>query len=243
MKYPQFGQIIQTMESAHYEYKKDYVKTKEFYSLRDHVAGMVYAQLSNQRPWKPIADHFVDIDAIFHNFDPEYLKNADPEELEAQIRAIRCGNRQIHRQMLSLRENIEMLERIQKENGSIDQYYRSTKKYDLVQNLSYGRYKLKQMGAALVSEYLKNTGIDLIKPDTHVLRILGRIGLTEHSPATVEEAFHICHEIAVEYGMRDAEVDSVLWQYGADRYFEFCTSTPQCEKCLVKDCKERKVKN
>ena len=94
------------------------------------------------------------------------------------------------------------------------------------------------MGAALVSEYLKNRGIDLIKPDTHVLRILGRLGLTDHSPATVEEAVEVCHEIAVEYGMRDAEVDSVLWQFGADGFFEMCTATPKCENCHVQNCTE-----
>lgn len=240
MKYPQFGHIINTMEAANYDYKKDWIVVKESYTMNEHIGGMIYAQLSNQRPWKPIAEHFADIDAIFHNFDPEYLKSADPAELEAKIRAIRCGNRQIHKQMLFLKDNIEMLERIEKENGSIDAYLRNTKREDLVQSLSYGKYKLKQMGVALISEYLKNKGVELVKPDVHVCRILGRLGFTEHSPATEDEAFEVCHEIAVEYGMRDAEVDSVLWQFGANNYFALCSIEPGCEKCFVKDCKERK---
>ncbi len=239
-KYPQFGQIIDTMKKENYDYKKDWVIVKDSYTMNEHIGGIVYAQLSNQRPWKPIAEHFKDIDAIFHGFDPEYLKTVEPTELEAEIRAIHCGNRQIHKQMLFLKENVETLERIGKENGSIDAYLRNTNSEDLVHSLSCGKYKLKQMGVALVSEYLKNKGVELVKPDVHVCRILGRLGFTEHSPATEEEAFDVCREIAAEYGMRVSEVDSVLWQFGAEGYFELCTSTPKCENCQVLNCSERK---
>ena len=40
---------------------------------------MVYALLSNQRPWKPIEDNFENINNIFYNFNPEYLQTVNPQ--------------------------------------------------------------------------------------------------------------------------------------------------------------------
>ena len=82
--------------------------------------------------------------------------------------------------------------------------------------------------------------MDIIKPDTHVKRILGRLGYTASNPATDEEAIRVCKEIAAEYGVRNVEVDAVLWQYCADKYFEFCTKDkPNCKECQAKNCKYR----
>ena len=82
------------------------------FPLTEHVRGMVYAMLSNNRPWKGIEENIEKIDAIFHDFDIDYLLTASPEELTRQLTAIQCGNRQIKRQMESLSENIQTLQRI-----------------------------------------------------------------------------------------------------------------------------------
>lgn len=58
--------------------------------------------------------------------------------------------------MQSLKDNIETLERIEKDfDGSVDNYYNNTDIKKLLKSLSGGKYKLKQMGVPLVSEYLK----------------------------------------------------------------------------------------
>ncbi len=244
-KFKEIEEIIKTMEYYNYKYINDSDSTRdkllrrqkgEEFSLQDHLGALVFAELSNQRPWEQIENNKQKIIEIFHYFDVDYLKKVNPEELIKAIKDIHCGNRQINKQMLTLKDNILTLERIEKENGSIDKYYNSIAKYELIKSLSCGKYKLKQMGMPLVSEYLKSMGVDIIKPDVHVCRILGRLGYTEHNPAKIEEAYNISEQIAKEFGKTNIEIDSILWQYGAKGYFEQCGENPKCKTCFVTDC-------
>ena len=250
-RYPEFQKLIDTMKARGFDYKKDYQTVidhvnqrarKEPFSLSEHVSGMVFSQLSNQRPWKPIQDNAETIIRIFHYFDADYILKMSTEQLNEivnDLKAIRCGNRQIVKQVAALQDNIRTLQRIAADYGSIDAYYNETPMDEVMQSLSAGngKYKLKQMGVPLVSEYLRNVGVDIIKPDTHVKRILGRLGYTASNPATDDEAFLVCEEIAAEYGMQNIEVDAVLWQYCANSYSPICTATPKCEECKAYPCK------
>ena len=254
MKYPAFQSLIDTMVSFGYDYEKEILgvenrrkalaltnNTTTLLGLSEHVRTMIYALLSNNRPWEPIAKNTANIDAIFSNYDIDSLKKADPGDLVDKIKSIRCGNRQITKQMNQLKHNIEVLEKIEQENGSIDNYYRNTTLVDVVKNLSLdnGRYKLKMMGIPLVCEYLKGIGVDVIKPDTLLCRILGRLGYAKKIPATAWEAIEICKEIGKEYNLSQPIVDTVLWQYCAKDKFEVCTATPKCCKCKVVNCPSR----
>ena len=98
------------------------------------------------------------------------------------------------------------------------------------------------MGVPLVSEYLKGVGMDVIKPDVHVCRILTRLGYSKSNKITDDEAFDICCAIAKEYSISNVEVDSILWQYCAKNYFEVCCDKPKCSKCKVSNCKSRQAK-
>ena len=254
-RFPEYQKLIDTMKARGFDYKKDYQividhinkrARKELYSLSEHVSGMVFSQLSNQRPWKPIQDNAETITRIFHNFNAEILLKMSPEQLNGIVnglKEIKCGNRQITKQVAALQDNIRTLQRIAADHGSIDAYYNETSIDEVRQSLSAGKYKLKQMGVPLVSEYLRNVGVDIIKPDTHVKRILGRLGYTKSNPATDDEAFRVCEEIAAEYGVRNVEVDAVLWQYCANSYSPICTSTPKCEECKAYPCKRCPNKN
>ena len=248
MKYIEFGEIIKTMQVNHYDYKKDSTinalndrKNGKVYSMPEHISTMVFALLSNQRPWKPIADNRENIKKLFHYFDIDYIKATDYQVFVDGLLALHCGNRQIRKQMQSLKDNIETLEQIAKDYGSVDNYYNNTNIKELLKSLSGGKYKLKQMGVPLVSEYLKGVGMDVIKPDVHVCRILTRLGYSKSNKITDDEAFDICCNIAKEYKMTNVEVDTILWQYCANNYFEICCDKPKCSKCLVKNCKSRQA--
>ena len=254
MKHPQFHQIIETMNQAGYDYAKDYERTLENYknrqsghlfTLSEHVQALVYAMLTNMQKWYRIKPKLKKIDALFHNYDIDYLKNdADLLDLYQQITApeIKCGNIGIKSQILALRDNIVTLERIAKDHGSIDEYYNKTPRDELINSLASGKgkYKLKWLGDALVPEYLKNVGVNVVKPDRHLCRLVTRWGYSSHDVATIQETMNICKEIAQEYGLTEIDVDSIMWQFCADDYFECCTDTPKCSQCLVKDCKYRK---
>ncbi len=216
-------------------------KTGETFNFEDHIAGMVYALLGNQRPWKQISDNYENIRIIFHDFNPDYLQNVDPSILVNKLREIKCGNRSIHSQMNALNYNIEQFKRITDIYGSMDKYVTSNEPLIIAKSLSDGEYKLKQMGIALTIEYLKNVGIDAFKPDLHIKRLFGkdRLGLSEKSLATENEILKITKQIKEETNMPIVEIDSIIWQFCASNYAEICGATPKCEKCLVRTkCKK-----
>lgn len=248
--YKEFGEIINTMKFNSYDYTENITttlnalnarKNGKNYSLSDHICSMVFALLSNQRPWKHIETNRANINNLFHNFDINYIKKTDYQNFVNGLLALHCGNRQIHKQMQSLKDNIETLERIEKDYGSVDNYYNNTNIKELLKSLSGGKYKLKQMGVPLVSEYLKGVGMDVIKPDVHVCRILTRLGYSKSNKITDDEAFDICCDIAKEYSISNVEVDSILWQYCAKNYFEVCCDKPKCSICGVTNCKSRQA--
>jgi hypothetical protein len=105
----EFGQVRASEECA---------QGKEF-GLREHIRGLVLSLLSNQRPWGPIAQNLRRINAIFFQFSPTEIKATDPSQFAHQLRAIRCGNRQIARQMSTLHDNIAVFETIISDTDSI----------------------------------------------------------------------------------------------------------------------------
>lgn len=245
--YIEFKEIVDTMEAQNYDWRKEIRdiervqekrKNKVDFSLTEHVKAMVYSMLSNNRPWDGIAKNSEKIDAIFQNFNIDYLLTASPEELEQKLKEIKCGNRQIKNQMLNLSGNIKTLQRIASDFGTIDNYYNTTATDTLIKSLSVSgqKYKLKYMGVPLVCEYLKGVGIDIIKPDQHVCRIIGRLGYSKHNPATIQEALDVCKAIADEYNLPQVVVDTVFWQYCAKDKFEICSDTPKCKYCGVQNC-------
>ena len=206
------------------------------FSFEDHIAGMVYALLSNQRPWKAISDNYELIKDIFHGFNPDYLQTIDPVLLVSKLREIKCGNRSIHSQMNALNYNIEQFKRIIKMYGSMDNYVTSDEPLTIARSLSAGEYKLRQMGIALTIEYLKNVGIDAFKPDLHIKRLFGkeRLCLSDKSLATEREILEIIKQLSLESSLPTVEIDSIIWQFCAANYAEICGAEPKCGNCLVK---------
>ena len=150
--YLEFKEIVDTMEAQNYDWRKEIRdiervqekrKNKVDFSLTEHVKAMVYSMLSNNRPWDGIAKNSEKIDAIFQNFNIDYLLTASPEELEQKLKEIKCGNRQIKNQMLNLSGNIKTLQRIASDFGTIDNYYNSTDVNTLIKSLSDSRKKYK----------------------------------------------------------------------------------------------------
>ena len=115
------------------------------FGLQDHVRGLLLSQLSNQRPWKPIAQNLDHIRSIFFDYDPDRLQDADPRVLANAICSIRCGNRAILKQMNALSANVAALKRIEKDFGSLDRFVTSSDDPVEIATLisGSGQYKLK----------------------------------------------------------------------------------------------------
>lgn len=213
---------------------------------------MVYSMLSSGISWERVESgidittgKIIPIDEVFHQYDPEYILQCSPEQISDEIKEIHCASQCTLKQMHALiNTNIPKLIKLEKEYGSIDDFYsnivnddNSKKTLVLVLSDKHSIYKFEQMGEALVAEYLKNVGYDIAKPDRHIRRILGSeiLGCSKCKTVPVYEAFDIVAEIAQKMNRPVAEVDYILWSYCAKGYGEICTkNNPKCDKCVAK---------
>ena len=211
-------------------------KLGRVFTLREHVRGLLLAQLSNNRPWGPIAENRDQIDKVFMNYDPESLKHADPDRLASQIKDLRCGNRGIGKQMEGLCRNIGTFERI----GDIDRFIQSDKPEVIASHFASGKYKLVQIGFPLAMEYLRNVGIDTVKPDLHICRMIGpdRLALTDQVPSP-EQAHSVLMTWAKDRDESALYIDNLLWLFAAKDYAAICTARPRCDVCLVSRCNRK----
>ena len=229
------------------------------FTIQDHIRAMVYSMLTSGASWnrvEPSIDietgRVLLIDEIFYQYDVDTLLNTDPMDLVERVKQHKLGTQYIKNQMVSLiGTNIGKLQSLEKEYGSIDNFYQKSIDTDptlktLVKELSAENkpHKFLQLGEALTAEYLRNVGYDISKPDRHICRILGskNLGCSDSEITSINEAFDIVAEIAKVLGKHTAEVDYILWSYCANGYGEICTvNKPNCDICVGKEnCNGRK---
>ena len=117
--YEEFGDIINTMIFNSYNYKENITlnalndrKNGKNYYLSDHICSMVFALLSNQRPWKHIEDNQEKIKTLFINFDVDFIKKTNYQYFVNGLLDLHCGNRQILKQMQSLKTILRLLKEL-----------------------------------------------------------------------------------------------------------------------------------
>ena len=212
-------------------------KGKE-YSLSDHLQGLIYSLLSNQRPWSRIVPHLSEIDSIFYNYDVDRVKSTDGDFFANEICRIKCGNRNIALQMRNINKNIETMEKIEQDYGSMDVFVTSAPACEVVKSLSAknSKYKLHNVGEPLAWEYLRNVGIDGAKPDVHLCRFFGgnRMGKGNHSTASMREVYETVLRVSKSTGLSMSLIDSLVWNYCAEGYGEVCTANPKCTQCPIR---------
>lgn len=214
------------------------------FSFSEHIVGFVYALLTNQTKWNHIVPHLPEIDELFFHYDSALIKTKNGQYFASRLFALKCGNISTSAQMEHLSENIETMDRIALEFGSMDAFITSEPAYNIVKKLSASRskYKMKMMGEALAWEYMRNVGIDACKPDTHLRRFLGnaRMGQSKGQIASIDETVHQVAQLSRITGLSQAAIDNIIWSFCADGYGEICTATPHCENCVIRQyCKYR----
>ena len=213
-------------------------KSGKTFTLEEHIAALVYAQLTNQTKWSRIVPHLTEIDDLFFRYDPQEIKKYPGSYFSDGIFALKCGNISTKAQMNNLQKNIATMESIVAEYGSMDAFVTSAPAQHIVEMLSSGKskYKMAMLGEALAWEYIRNVGIDGCKPDTHLRRFLGgdRMGVDASPVATVEETIRQVEQLAVETNLPLSSIDNIIWSFCADGYGEVCTATPHCEKCIIR---------
>lgn len=211
-------------------------KNGKIFSFEEHLKGFIYAQLSALVSWKKIKDNQSRLNEIFCNFDRLQLKEKSAEDLINEITAIKCHNPYTTKnQMRSLKTNVETFEKIGQEYGSLEKFITHSTLSNIIKLLadSKSTYKLKYAGVALVCEYLRNVGIDIIKPDVHIKRIAAdRLNLvTAKNDYKIIDEFQ---ELAEQTGISQVKIDYLLWNYCSKGYGEVCTATPKCDECVIR---------
>ena len=213
-------------------------KEGKVFSLEEHIAALVYAQLTNQTKWRRIVPHLAEIDELFFNYNPDEILKRPGAYFAQGIFALKCGNISTKAQMNALHKNVGTMLSIVNAYGSMDAFVTSAPAQVIVSLLSdaKSKYKMTMLGEALAWEYIRNVGIDGCKPDTHLRRFLGnaRMGNSAGDIAAPEEAIAQVEAISKETGLSLASIDNIIWSYCADDYGEICTATPHCEKCVVR---------
>ena len=83
---------------THLEWIQQRAEGKSF-SMSEHIRGMIYSLLSNNRPWEQIEENIELIDKIFFYYDKDKILNTYSDYFTEQIQLIKCGNRNIKKQM------------------------------------------------------------------------------------------------------------------------------------------------
>lgn len=205
----------------------------QIHSLNEHTKCMILAMLTANRNNKRLEEHLDELDEVLFHYDAEKLKEADPDALKESVCGIKCGNISIRKQMKALNHNISFLQKLESEHGSLDEYYHSVSKYELVKILSSN---LHQMGKPLVSEYLPRIGIDVPKPDKHLRLILGskRLGFSNRKKASINECFEIISEFSKDTSEYEKYIDYLIWAYCAEGEKNICGENPRCDQCVIK---------
>ena len=214
-------------------------KSGYVYTMRDHLEALMLSVLSAQRPWVQIQNNIDNLYDIFGGYDPDYMFTQDPRDLEEAVCDISCGNRRIKKQMQEIRHNIHVLREIERVYGDCDYLVRKAcESVDSVYTTVYAltdknsNLKLKGVGEALCLQYMRQLGVDVCKPDVHILRILERLGYFNYEPSAYEAVAKV-REIATSVGKTSTELGAALWTFCATGYSEICTAVPHCEKCPV----------
>lgn len=212
-------------------------KNGKIFSFEEHLKGLIFSLLSSQRSWSEIHANRSYIEKLFFNFDKEKIKNTNYMYFVQELKARRLGNRAINQQMKSLKHNIEVLELIEKEYYSLDNFIIKLKPNATAALFACKEspYELKQVGFALALEYMRNVGIDTIKPDVHIVRILQRFDLLMEDDNVEKQAVKIIEKLSRETGYSNANIDFLLWHFCSEGFGNICTATPKCNECVIRE--------
>lgn len=221
------------------------------FSFAEHVKALIFAQLSSNTSWAKFDLNKQYIESLFFNFDIEKIKNTNPSYFSNGLKQKKLGHLTIDEQMKSLKYNINVLEKISNRYSSLDKFIFSDEPKKAVIQLGSqnGKYKLQQVGIPLACEYIRNVGIDIVKPDRHIRRILGPSYL-QVIPTDIDTEdvnlglIDICSDIARIVNLKPVEIDYLLWNYCATDYGAICTKdNPKCSACILRNYCAYKVKN
>lgn len=171
----------------------------------------------------------------FHNWDIRWIASLSEQDIltVAELPGV-IGNKPKLRGVVS---NAKRVCDIVSDHGSFGEYLCS---FDSVKRLAKDlSSRFSYLGPVTTEDFLRNIGFDTAKPDRHLQRWLGRMGIIDSS-ASSDEVINMLYDIAEAADMSRAHVDSAIYLFCADRSDVLaeggiCGAEPKCERCPVTD--------
>ena len=244
-----FGRIIYliklTLDDINYQYidnlkrvSSDIVSRKKgkVFSFEEHLECLILSMISNNR-WGNlnIEKNSKRIKDIFCNYDRKLLKCLNKDKTISDLRKIQCTDISIEKQIDSIPCNIEIFEKIESEYGSLDNYITKVSPIKIKNSFYEGKYKLKQIGYAVTSDYLNKVGIDIGKSSNQLSILFGatRLAIIENDLVTSKQQLMIIKRLANLNNMFEVEVQWIINQF----YEQICAKSNEdasvCIKCRL----------
>lgn len=220
-------------------------KSGRTFEFSDHLRAFVYSLMSSENKWEArVKPHLKDIDEAFFDYNVNQICKNDSDFFENKLKKIGCAPPPVHKQMQALHKNINILQALEKKYGSLDKWTQSDDGYFVAKQIfdSSSDYKMTSVGVSLACEYLRNVGIDLLKPDTHIRRFL--FWRDWISKPTEREAIDWANNLSNHSTWLLSEADSVIWSFCRNNNGnEICSkNAPKCNMCPVsKNCKHNNI--
>lgn len=190
-----------------------------------------------------VTDKWLDISAAFSNFDVEKVSKYDDRDLQNLM-----SNPKIIRNEKKIRACIKNARRMKVLSGKFGSFGEFLNRNE--NNLFLLKKKLtsnfRYLGNVLVLDYLKDIGMDIIKPDVHVMRVFFRLDFIdseERTEANIYRVIRVAENIKRETSEKLAVIDAVFWVYGGggDKHVTkaICSKKePLCSECpLANHCR------
>ena len=201
--------------------------------------ALLLAVLSSDTDWSKIEAIRPDLEKLFSGFSLEAYAGRQEahvvEKLVPWFRSKKAGSRSQSKNLIQLIDTAGILLRHSKTRGSAASYFAALlqqhgndpKQVALYLGVPRSEHKLPAFGVPLAAEALKNLGIDVAKPDRHLLRAVAAFGLVDFQPGGCKfespnatkrrqlEAMTRVEELAKAAGKPVAYVDNAIWMLGA----------------------------
>jgi 3-methyladenine DNA glycosylase Tag len=168
-----------------------------------------------RRYWRRISE-------AFHEFDVVQVALLS-EDLEKHAQDICCRsgfkNYRKAKWCIQNAQRIMELDREMKQKGGLRGYFVELSTIDTLELVKLApslleKLRFKGIGTTTIFHLMKNVGIDIFKPDIHVCRILGRLGLINQEKASILDICQAMLFLSSKYGIRISELDTLLFVYG-----------------------------
>ncbi len=195
--------------------------------LTDHIRGLVFSKLSQTTRWEFIFKKEKQIEELFFHFDKEEINQRDEKYFLNGLINLKVG-RFRKNLCFNLHHNIKVVEK------GLDLYETAGEEY-----LHYLLKNLEGFGLPLIFEYLHYAGVDRIKPDVHVKRILSRYfyGNDDSKQFSDNGVFEWGKKVRSQGKYNLTQIDILLWRFCSKDNAEICEKKPKCFLCpLSKKC-------